>query len=153
MSKPTRSQVPQYIVNPEGFTIPNDAARVHGITTEMALQNGVALKTVLAAITPNIKQASVLVAHNMEFDERILGAEFLRSGYRNIVEAKERQCTMKVATNYCRLPRQYGYKWPSLQELHMKLFGQPFEGAHDALVDVRACARCYYDLKRLRVVA
>ena len=31
--------------------------------------------------TPVIDKASVLVAHNMEFDEKILGAEFLRAGY------------------------------------------------------------------------
>jgi DNA polymerase III subunit epsilon len=143
----------QYIVQAEGFTIPQDAAKVHGITTATALRKGVALKTVLAAITPHIEQASVLVAHNMEFDEKILGAEFLRAGYPNIVESRERQCTMQAATDYCRLPGQYGYKWPSLQELHTKLFGQPFEGAHDALVDARACWRCYVELKRLGVMA
>jgi len=118
----------------------------------MALKNGVALKSVLTAITPHIEKASVLVAHNVEFDERILGAELLRAGSPNIVEAKERRCTMQAATDYCRLPGQYGYKWPSLHELHMTLFGQPFEGAHDALVDACACARCYFELKRLRVM-
>jgi DNA polymerase III epsilon subunit-like protein len=85
--------------------------------------------------------------------KRFLGAELLRSGSPNIAEAKKRQCTMQAATDYCRLPGQYGYKWPSLQELHTKLFGQPFEGAHNALVDVRACARCYFELKRLGVMA
>jgi DNA polymerase-3 subunit epsilon len=117
------------------------------------LQNGVALKIVLAAIARDIDKASVLVAHNMEFDEKILGAEFLRAGYPNIVELKERKCTMQAATDYCRLPGQYGYKWPSLQELHLKLFRQPFKGAHDALVDIRACWRCYVELKRLEVMA
>ena len=143
----------EYIVKPERFTIPKDAARVHAITSEIARQNGAALETVLAAVRPAIEQASVLVAHNMEFEEKMLGAELLRTGYPDIVEAKKRQCTMQAATKYCRLPGQYGYKWPSLQERHMKLFGQPFEGAHDALVDVRACSRCYYELRRLGVMA
>jgi hypothetical protein len=31
--------------------------------------------------TPVIDKVSVLVARNMEFDEKILGAEFLRAGY------------------------------------------------------------------------
>ena len=30
------------IIKPEGFTIPTDASRVHGITTERALEEGVA---------------------------------------------------------------------------------------------------------------
>lgn len=142
----------EYIVKPDGFTIPQDAARIHGITTEMAAQNGLDLKVILAEVTPNINKASALVAHNIQFDEKILGAEFLRVGSANIVELKQRKCTMQGATNYCRLPGPYGYKWPTLQELHMKLFNESFEGAHRALVDVRACARCYFELKRLKVM-
>jgi DNA polymerase III epsilon subunit-like protein len=88
----------------------------------------------------------------MQFDEKILGAEFLRSGYPNLIESMERTCTMQAATNYCRLPGTRGYKWPTLQELHMKLFKEAFEGAHHALVDVRACARCYFELKRRKIV-
>ena len=143
----------EYIVKPDGFTIPGDAARIHGITTELALRHGVDLKTVLEAITPDIRRASVLIAHNIQFDEKILGAEFLRAGRPNLVESRERRCTMQEATNHCRLPGPYGYKWPTLGELHLKLFGEPPEGAHHALVDVRACARCYFELKRLKVMA
>ena len=143
----------QYLIKPQGFTIPDEVTQIHGITTAMALQEGVDLNTVLAAMTPMIEKASVLVAHNMEFDEKVLSAEFLRAGYANVVETKERICTMKAATAYCQLPGPCGYKWPNLQELHTKLFGEGFEGAHDALVDVRACWRCYVELKRLGVVA
>lgn len=143
----------QYIVKPDGFTIPTEATAIHGITTEAAMQDGVDLHAVLTAIMLDIPRASVLVAHNMSFDERILGAEFLRAGHPNVVESKARRCTMQEATNYCRLPSRYGYKWPTLPELHMTLFSTPFEGAHQALADVRACARCYFELKRLRVMA
>lgn len=143
----------EHIVKPDGFTIPPAAAKIHGITTDMALQTGVDLKLVLAAITPQIEQAAALVAHNMQFDEKILGAEFLRAGDVNPLEPKLRKCTMQSATNFCRLPGPYGYKWPTLQELHRKLFNQTFEGAHQALADVRACARCYFELKRLKVMA
>ena len=143
----------QYIVKPGGFTIPSDASRIHGITTEMAMGQGVALEEVLAAIASDISQASVLIAHNMPFDEKILGAEFLRAGRPNIVESKTRRCTMQESTDYCRLPGPYGYKWPTLPELYTQLFGMPFGGAHQALADVRACARCYFELKRLKVMA
>ena len=143
----------EYIARPVGFTIPVDAARIHGITTEIAAAKGVDIGTILDAVMPDIGKVSVLVAHNMSFDEKILGAELLRAGLPNVVESRKRQCTMQGATDYCRLPGQYGYKWPTLQELHTKLFKEPFEGAHRALVDVRACARCYFELRRLKVMA
>ena len=143
----------EYIARPVGFTIPGDAARIHGITTEIAAERGVDIGTILDAVVPDIGKASVLVAHNMAFDEKILGAELLRARRPNLLEARQRQCTMLGSTDYCRLPGNYGYKWPTLQELHTRLFNEPFEGAHRALVDVRACARCYFELRRLKIMA
>jgi DNA polymerase III subunit epsilon len=142
----------EHIVKPEGFAIPADAAKVHGITTEMALERGVEIKTILDSVTQDIQKTQFLVAHNMAFDEKILGAELLRAGFPNSVEAKQRQCTMQSATDYCRLPGPYGFKWPTLNELHVKLFREPFSGAHRALIDVRACAKCYFELRRLNVM-
>ena len=143
----------EYVVKPEGIVIPNDAAKIHGITSEKAQRIGAALQFVLGEVVTSIQKASILVAHNMQFDEKILGAELLRSGQSNVVASKERRCTMLAATNFCRIPGPYGYKWPTLQELHLTLFNEPFAGAHQALVDVRACSRCYFELKRLKVVA
>lgn len=142
----------EFIIKPDGFTIPVEAARIHGITTEIAAAQGVDLKTAVDAIVAEIEKATVLIAHNVQFDEKILGAELLRLGYANHVEAKPRKCTMQASTNYCKLPGPYGYKWPKLQELHQKLFSESFEGAHRALTDVRACARCYFELVRLGVL-
>jgi DNA polymerase III subunit epsilon len=59
---------------------------------------------------------------------------------------------MQAATSYCQIPEPYGYKWPTLEELHKKLFNQPFAGAHQALADVRACVRCYFELKQRNVL-
>ncbi len=36
-----------YIIKPDGFTIPSDASKIHGISTERALREGVALQGVL----------------------------------------------------------------------------------------------------------
>lgn len=142
----------ELIVRPEGYVIPDAAAAIHGITTERALASGVPLATVLDQLTPALSDATMLVAHNMSFDEKILGAELLRAGRPNLVESKRRLCTMQASTDFCALPGRYGPKWPTLQELHLKLFGAPFAGAHQALTDVRATARCYLELKRLGVL-
>lgn len=142
----------EFIIKPRGFTIPADAARIHGITTERALAEGVELARAVEAILADMSRAAVLVAHNVRFDEKILGAELIRLGLPNQVESKPRLCTMLASTDYCALPGPYGYKWPKLDELHRKLFSRPLEGAHRALVDVKACARCYFELVRLGVL-
>lgn len=54
---------------------------------------------------------------------------------------------MESSTDYCKLPGPYGYKWPSLSELHYKLFNHNFEEAHNANIDVKACAKCFFKLK------
>ncbi len=142
----------EFIVKPEGFTIPADAAKIHGISTDMAMAHGLALESILEQIVRDIEKATVLIAHNMAFDEKILGAELLRTGRPNAIELKNRECTMQASTNFCRLPGPYGYKWPKLDELYRKLFNEKLEGAHRALIDVRACARCYFELRRRKVM-
>jgi len=143
----------EHIVRPNGYTIPPAASKIHGITTERALQDGLDITAILDPMVKDIDAASVLIAHNIAFDEKILGAELLRAGYPNHVEARPRKCTMQSATDYCRIAGPYGYKWPTLQELYRKLFREEFTGAHRALTDVRACAKCYFELKRLKVMA
>lgn len=141
-----------YIIKPDGFTIPEDASRVHGITTERANNEGINLKRVLEEFTSLIDESQVLVAHNMNFDEKIIGAEFVREGIKNSLFETERLCTMKAATDYCRLPGKYGYKWPKLSELHVKLFDADFEEAHNASVDITACAKCFWELKKRGII-
>ncbi|RJP92462.1 MAG: 3'-5' exonuclease [Desulfobacteraceae bacterium] len=142
----------EYIIKPNGFSIPEEVAKIHGITNELASRSGVDLKPVLEEITIDISTAMVLVAHNMKFDEKILGAEFLRMGYLNHIDEKPRKCTMQSSTNFCQIPGPYGNKWPKLQELYKKLFREDFDNAHNALADVRACSKCYFELRRIGVM-
>jgi len=62
-------------------------------------------------------------------------------------------CTMMSSTGFCGLPGPYGYKWPTLPELHRALFGSTYVEAHDAGTDVAVCAKCFFELKRRRLVA
>jgi len=140
------------IIRPQGYVIPPEAARVHGITTERALAEGIALAEALDEVLPHVEQATFAVAHNIAFDEKILGAEFLRLGRTTPFLKKPMHCTMKESTQYCALPGLYGFKYPNLTELHRKLFQKAFEGAHDAYADVRACKAAYYELRTLGVM-
>jgi DNA polymerase III epsilon subunit-like protein len=137
-----------YIVKPEGFTIPADASQIHGISTERAIEEGLPLKDVLLAFQELMKHSACLVAHNISFDEKIVGAELLRCGLTNNLMTKRHICTMNSTTNYCAIKGPYGYKWPRLSELHQKLFGCDFEEAHNAAVDIEATAKCFWELRK-----
>ena len=140
------------IVKPDGFTIPEEAARIHGITTDRAQREGEDLLEVLQDFQGVITKARCLVAHNISFDEKIIGAEFLRSQMENSLPTKTKICTMQSSTNYCGLPGMHGYKWPKLAELHRKLFQKDFAEAHNAAADISATVRCFWELKRLGII-
>jgi DNA polymerase III subunit epsilon len=142
-----------HLVRPSGFVIPEEAQRIHHITTEQALDEGKDLLEVLQALAAAAAKARILIAHNVKFDERVISAEYLRLKLSVPFSDKKRVCTMEQSTNFCQIPGQYGYKWPTLSQLHRKLFGSEVEAAHDAGADVSACARCFFELKNLRVIS
>lgn len=137
------------IVRPERYQIPARAASIHGIDQARAMAEGQPLEEVLGAFDVALQQAHTLVAHNLVFDQHILGAEYLRAQGHNPLAAKQGLCTKEAGTSVCRLPGAYGrgYKWPSLNELHQTLFAEDIVGAHDAAVDIAATARCFWALR------
>ncbi len=141
-----------YIIKPEGFRIPVASTNIHGISTEKALAEGEDIEVVLNKLDDVVRKARYLVAHNMNFDVNILGAEFIRAAIDSDFYDKTRICTMKSSTHYCAIPGRYGYKWPTLTELHEKLFDQDFAEAHNALADIEATARCFWELKERGVI-
>jgi DNA polymerase-3 subunit epsilon len=145
-----------YIIKPDGYTIPEEVAKINGISTERALAEGLPMEFVIRNFNLPLQEDGVtLVAHNISFDEKVLGAELLRSGFEQAhdrIFESERVCTMHGSTKFCAIPGPRGMKWPKLIELHEKLFGVGFEGAHDALVDVQALAKCYFELRRLGII-
>ncbi len=106
----------------------------------------------LAELSQVADNAEVVVAHNANFDGSVIAAEYLRLGLKPPFVPGSMICTMTQSTDYCRLSGPYGNKWPKLDELHMFLFGTLFGGAHDAGVDVAACARCFFELERRGVI-
>ncbi|MDD3301850.1 MAG: 3'-5' exonuclease [Patescibacteria group bacterium] len=135
------------IIKPEGFVIPEEVAKIHRISQERALTEGLPLNEVLQKFSEAIKRADFLVGHNIDFDNNIVGSEFLRNSIPNQLAEAKKICTMKLGVDICRLPGRMGFKWPNLNELHLCLFQENFSDAHDAMIDVRACARCFFEMK------
>lgn len=142
------------IIKPEGFTIPETASKIHGITTERALAEGAPLLPVMRMFLTLLDGlGDFIVGHNIEFDKNIVAAELLRCKLWLPDNLGAGICTMKASTDLVKIKSHAGgNKWPKLTELHQHLFGIGFEGAHDAGADVRATARCFWELKRLGVI-
>lgn len=138
-----------HIVRPEGFKIPAEAAKIHGITHAHARRVGKDLETVLDEFLEALAlPETILVAHNLDYDRHVVMAEFVRTKRSLGIVELPGICTMKETTELCQLPRLggFGYKWPTLDELHYYCFGFSYEGAHDAARDLEACARSFFKL-------
>jgi DNA polymerase-3 subunit alpha len=129
-----------YIVKPEGFTIPYGAEKVHGISTDKAIKEGYGLPFVLDEFEKDLENTRLVIGHNIEFDLNILAAEFLRLKRNNLLEKTPDLCTKIETTDFCQIPGGRGgsYKWPTLNELYHKLFSEGFDEAHNASADVAA---------------
>ncbi|WP_298391739.1 DNA polymerase III subunit alpha [Flavobacterium sp.] len=140
-----------YLINPDGFNIPYDAERIHGISTELAQQNGIQLKEMLEKFNIALSKAKFIVGQNVGFDVNIMGCEFYRMGIQSPMASMPilDTCT-EVTASLLKLPGGRGgkFKLPTLTELHQYLFNEPFAEAHNATADVEATTRCFFELIR-----
>ncbi len=141
-----------HIVKPAGFEIPKQASDIHGITNDKAIAFGKDLQVVLKIFHSRLTESEILVGHNIDFDVKIVGAEFIRMNIPPVTPPRRKICTMQSSTRFCNLPGPRGPKWPKLQELHCKLFNENFAEAHNAAADIDATARCFFELKKRGVI-
>jgi DNA polymerase-3 subunit epsilon len=140
------------IIKPNGFSIPIGASEVHGITTDYALKHGEDLRNVLLNFEEQCTKSTFLIAHNINFDSELIDSEFSRNFSSNPISKLELLSTMECSTEFCKIKGNYGYKWPKLSELHLKLFGVDLEETHEALADIKATARCFFEMRKLNLV-
>lgn len=119
-------------------------------------------------------KAETIVAHNIEYDLDLLNIEidydrehgenqYIPEGWAEILQSKQQFCTMLNSRDLMKLPLSEAqasffkdkgitqqYKNPRLQEAHIHFMGYDFDGAHDAMADVRACAAVYFKLHSLK---
>jgi len=139
------------IIDP-GVNIPDGAAGVHGITTEKAQKLGIKPSAALDMFSALHKHAGTLVAHNIGFDKQVMETARARKTGERATMQKPLFCTMERANNIVKAPPtpkmiaagRTHYKKPNLGECIKHFFGEELEGAHDAMIDVRACRRVYF---------
>lgn len=140
------------MIKPDGWTIPKEKFFLdNNLTTERCEAEGKPLFIVLENFIDHINTADVLVAHNIDFDKNVVGAEFIRTGLKSKVLPKI--CTMKSTTDLCKIPGPLGYKWPKLEELYLFLFNEKMGNAHDAMDDVTNTTACFLELLNRKVLS
>ena len=142
------------IVRPEGWTITAELEALHGISHERAMAEGVPERRAVESILKMRERADLRVAHNRTFDDRIQRIGLKR--YFDVPEDKAPEgydqpsdawkdgkgfCTCQEARKALGLK-----KLPTLQEAHVALIGEEYEGAHNANNDTAACRAVYFAL-------
>lgn len=131
---------------PDECEIHPKALEAHGLTRARVNAEGVNAAVALGALRALARgpgaPAALAIAFNNKFDIAMLEAMSKRYMVPNPLDGLGHLCMMTKMTDICRLPGKWrgSYKWPKLQEAYMYCFSRPFEGAHDALADVRATA-------------
>jgi DNA polymerase-3 subunit epsilon len=148
----TIEQIQDLIIKlPDGATIPEESSKIHKITNEIMMEEGIPIKEALELFIESLYNINKIVAHNIEFDSKMLHAEFARNSMMNYISLtkKKQYCTMKNTIDFCKLERTSKYsgkkyfKYPQLNELHERLFGNKLQNLHNALYDIIICLRCY----------
>lgn len=136
-----------HLVKPKGFTIPDQAAAIHGITTEIAEAEGLDLSVVLKELLADVSRSGLLIGHNVAYDLDVIAHECSREKIDSQkFNEKPSFCTMKSLTSYCKIPfpSGSGFKYPKLGESYEKLVGESLLDAHDALIDTDACKMIFF---------
>lgn len=150
-----------YIVKPDGWEIPEEATKIHGITTEQALKEGIPFAKIADEYIHDCMVADIIIGHNIYFDSSIIKANILRMGmpnyYNDLVEPamdkSKRICTMMKTIKFvdAKFENGRGGKFPRLEELYEKLFSATFP-AHNAHEDVKATLRCVEELLKIGII-
>ena len=140
--KPTDNK--NYIIKPDGFKITDDILDFTRVKQEEIDKKGVPISEVLHAFDYSLESVEYITAHNLNYSENVVAAEFHRAGIDHCMFKKTSFCLMQESTFYCKIPtRSGGYKWPTLTELHSIIFNKAYSPPNNANADVIAATRCF----------
>lgn len=126
------------------------ASDIHGITQEIAEEQGVPLFEAMKRFNELAQRADALLAHNESYDNLVV-RHALKLLKRTIPLPERRICTMMMSKDYCRLPPNFpggDWKWPKLEEAYKIVFDRDLVNAHSSLADITQSVELYQELKR-----
>lgn len=144
----------KYLVKPDGWNhVEEGAFKIHGITYEDCVRDGLPINEVFDILEKDVQFCHSAIAHNMQFDSRVVAKELLLSKHSLLSswEGLKKYCSMIETRQLVGIRFKNGnFKNPSLQDLHKRLFGVGFEKGHDALVDTGKLFDCWYEIYKLK---
>ncbi|MFK7780159.1 MAG: 3'-5' exonuclease [Candidatus Gracilibacteria bacterium] len=139
------------LMNPKN-PIPFGASQVHHIY-DIDVKDSPFIENTIDEIMTYINEPDITIGHNIEYDQDMIKLELKRLEKEYMYQPKQVVCTMKNSVDFCALQGNGArFKYPKLGELHKKLFGEYFIGAHDAMTDVEATLRCFVELVNQNVI-
>jgi DNA polymerase-3 subunit epsilon len=153
-------QVLDIIIAPDGWTIPVEASNVHGIPQALAEQCGMMLESAVLPFRDLVAAADIVIGHNLKFDKIIMERAsamvdlIFGQPVGNLWTPKNQfGCTMLTSTPIVKKPQKskrpmhsQDFAWPKLKEAHAFFFGEEFDNQHNAMADVRATLKIFYEL-------
>ena len=159
-----------YVRLEEDVVLPEKVVEITKITKAKCRDEGRDICVVLEKFYEAYMFCEGLVAHNIDFDEKMIQVELERNREKLMKSAPycfmtfntmyervhgiDRYCTMKKGTDLCNIyhaspdGKKDKKKWPSLKELYTHLNPtEPITGLHNSMVDVKACLRCYLKMR------
>ncbi|UOQ54927.1 3'-5' exonuclease [Hymenobacter cellulosivorans] len=135
-----------HYILPSDYDVSPASVSVHGLTREFLQEHGQSRHEVMHRLFQDLlRYEPLVVAHFMKLDFHMLGVGFYRAGLENPLEVLPTFCTMLPTSSFVRNGAQ---RYLRLGELYERLFKEPLERQHDALVDAQATARCFFELWR-----
>jgi len=142
-----------FLIKPEGFEVLPEVEDFTGITQEIAVNEGTSLVEVLEKFSEAVDAADYIVAHNFKLDSCVVAAEFDRKMMSHKLFSADSYCLMQEGTYFCKLPGKRGnFKWPTMTELYLKMFGKKLLDSQNPVTDVKACASCFIKLVALEEI-
>jgi DNA polymerase-3 subunit epsilon len=137
-----------FLIKPEGWIIGPEMQAINGLTQAMLDEKGVPVLDAINAYAAAIDHGAVVVAHNAQFDTKVMRGEMRRAGVDDRFEQTPNICTMRSLTMVCNIPKKNGkgVKNPKFKEAYAHFFGKEPEGQHTAEGDVRALREIFMEM-------
>lgn len=137
------------IVKPDGWEISQETIDIHGITMEKAMDVGIPEVEALEMFLELWKRCHLRIAHNTTFDNRMIRIALKRymPDFMPDEVWKDRElyyCTLNNAKKI-----MGGKSGHTLDKAYKYFTGKDLEGAHNAMVDVKACMAVYFGIQDL----
>ena len=152
--------VDHYIRIPETIEILPVITQLTGITREICETRGISIETALSEFCKDYHTCDYIVAHNHQFDKKMIEIELARLQISSTIDIKmqwdlsKSYCTMQEGIDICKIERNTSagklyYKFPKLSELYETLFVMEKvpPNLHNSLVDTYVCLRCFLQMK------